>query len=270
MRWPMGLPAFDDLAQRIGLTPDDLLCQVAAHPDLIRQIEHALTLQAQLRQPAETVTLLPPGTDRPAIATLRMADRLVQARTPERDQRLVDLAKGAGYQWVDGWWVLVPGPHDLPLVDRLVEMGHRLLHAGLGITVPRALADRVRRGDYTPLHPRWVRYVTRGQYQGWFAVTWNRQQGDYYQAAISITDAWYERPSIYVPPTSVDELLDFAERYDFRLSAAAQTAAEQAQTALWRLDDLTPLPDQPAPIVERPVLQAEETEIDDELRDEPL
>lgn len=107
MRWPMGLPAFDDLAQRIGLTPDDLLCQVAAHPDLIRQIEHALTLQAQLRQPAETVTLLLPGAERPTIATLRMTDRLVQARTPERDQRLVDLAKGAGYQWVDGWWVLV-------------------------------------------------------------------------------------------------------------------------------------------------------------------
>lgn len=262
-----------DLAQRLGLAPDELLAQIADHPDLLRQIEHSLTLQAQLRQPRQALTLLPPDAAQATPATLRLTQLSVQVRTSERDERLVSLAKCHGYTWEDGWWVLTPGSHELPLVDRAVEMGCRLLHAGLGVQVDgETLAERIRRGDYTPVHPRWIRYVTRGEQEGWFAVCWDRRQQELYPAACAIAGSRYRRPNVVVPPTSVDELLDFAERYDFRLSAAAQNAAQQAQTALWRLDGLLPLPTSraPAPATNRPTLDADETDLDDELRDDPL
>jgi hypothetical protein len=114
-------------------------------------------------------------------------------------------------------------------IDCAAELAHRLLAAGFLVRLhdPEARCRAVA-GTF-------VRWVTRGsatgKYAGWYAIRW-RKPDDLYDDARRIGGSRYKDGTVYAPPGSTDEVLDFAERHGFRVSHGALSAAEQHRAAL--------------------------------------
>jgi hypothetical protein len=113
--------------------------------------------------------------------------------------------------------------------DRAAELGHRLLAAGFVILIfDPELRENAIAGDYEPECTRWVLAKTKGEYAGWFSISWGRDE-DFYRAAKRIGGSRYSKPNVVVPPSNFEEVLDFARMYDFRLSDAALKVAKEAR-----------------------------------------
>lgn len=118
-------------------------------------------------------------------------------------------------------------------VDCAAELAHCLLAAGFLVRLhdPEA-RHRAAAGAFAHECHRWVtRAGTAGKYAGWYAIRW-RKPDDLYDDARRIGGSRYKDGTVYAPPGSTDEVLDFAERHGFRVSPGALSAAQQHRAAL--------------------------------------
>lgn len=157
--------------------------------------------------------------------------------------------------------------------ERVAEAGHRLLAAGFPIRIYDAyIRQRAIAGDYEPECTRWITARTAGDYKGWFAVSWGRGE-DFYAVARKLPGSRYDRPDVVVPAEQFEQILDFAQMYDFRLSPGAQQLVEAASNEKERALIVQPVhvsePRKPEPLTKPPRLEVpSEVDIDEELRDE--
>lgn len=214
-----------------------------------------------------------PLTETPA--EIRIAKDKLQIVFPEKrdDLRLV-LKDKLQMRWEDGCWQREITWMSGPIGERAAEAGCMLLAAGFIIRIydPEIRAKAIA-GDYEPECTRWLTVRTNGQYQGWFAIWWNkRRDKDYYGAAGRITGSRWSRPSVVVPPIYYEQVLDFAQMYRFRLSDGAQKLVEDAK----RIKEETLTVQAPQPVISAqvtvsavpPVLEIPEgVEVDDEFKD---
>lgn len=272
MSFPMDLPDFDDLAQRLGLTTAEMLARIAADERLMRTIEDKLTTVRHIEQDRQWVQLEPPEPQTDAVATLSMQEGIIYLRASDYDDRIYSTMKQIKSTWLEPRWVWRLAQHQLPTHDRYVELAHRLLHRGVPVRVYSDLVERIQAGDWRPAIIKQVSLMTGGPYSGWFALHWNKEAGDYWTQARQLPNTRYERPYVIVAPQYANEVADFAQIHGFDVTPAARAAIERAEREILRLLGLAPLP-----VTEpdhdpdtRPVLEAEEVDIDDELRDDPL
>lgn len=273
MSFPVDLPAFDDLAQHLDLTVAEVLERIASDERLMRVIEDKLSTVRQIEQDRRWVQMEPPERKTDLLATLTMQDSTVCVRTREYCDRVVGLVKTlSGSKWEPPYWVWHLAQHQLPTHDRYVELAHRLLHRGVPVRVYSDYAERIQAGDWRPAIIKQVSFMTGGPYSGWFALRWNKEAGDYWTQARQLPNTRYERPYVIVAPQYANEVADFADAHGFDVTPAARAAIERAEREILHLLGLAPLP-ATGPDHDpdtRPVLEAEEVDIDDELRDEPL
>lgn len=158
------------------------------------------------------------------------------------------------------------------LADRVAEAGHLLLAEGFIVQIlNEELLNKAISADYNPEHTNWIVKKAKSNYIGWFAIRWDKND-DFYNVARRIPESRYASPYVVVPPHRFEELLDFAERYDFRLTQSAYEIVEQAREER----DQMPVVDVPKPRekkkvvadTKRPELTPEEVGIDEEFRDD--
>ncbi len=112
-------------------------------------------------------------------------------------------------------------------IDRAAEIGRELLAAGFPVAFPNGPCLRLALdGSYVPEQTRWVMAATGGKYVGWFVLSWARRE-DFYAKARQLHGSRYDSPSVVVPPESFEEIEDFADQHDFRLSAGARRVIEE-------------------------------------------
>lgn len=173
------------------------------------------------------------------------------------------LAREMRYQWQRPYWMRRIDQFNGPLDDRLIEAAYRLLRAGFIARLPdEALQERVIAGDYTVEHTRWISRRTTGAYTDWFAIQWARDE-NYFGRAKRITGARYSKPCVVVPHCHYDEVMDFAELHDFRLSPGAEkliALAQEKRTKQMRVEL--------QPRIETPRTKAAAAEITGEIADE--
>ena len=91
---------------------------------------------------------------------------------------------------------------------------------------------RVVDGAFSPEAKRWVTLTGgAGRYKGWYGIRWPKGD-DLYDDARRIAGSRYKDGLVYAPPGATDEVLDFAERHGFSVSAGAQELAQQHRAAL--------------------------------------
>jgi len=113
------------------------------------------------------------------------------------------------------------------VIDRAAEIARELLAAGFPVEFPDSECQRLAiDGTYAPEHTRWVMAATAGKYTGWFVLSWSRRE-DYYHTARRLHGSRYNPPSVVVPPESFEEVQDFADQHDFRLSPGAMRIVEE-------------------------------------------
>ncbi len=166
----------------------------------------------------------------------------------------------------------MPGKFAGSPVERFVELGHTLLSRGFLVRVfDEELRSRIVSGIFEPEHTRWISKLTDGAYVGWFCIRWSKNE-DYYAVAKKLPNSKYHAPHVVVPPIQFAQVLDFAERYDFRLSQGAQEAVRVAQEDKEKMLVVTkervPLQEKTVASDRPPVLEVPETvEIDDDLKE---
>ncbi len=201
------------------------------------------------------------------LAKITVRENIVAVAFPEIDQTFNRLVKELGYRWERPLWARKIDARNGTPADRAVELGHRLLLAGFCVEyADEALAQRAAQGEYEPEHTRWITRYTSGKYQDWFCVAWARTD-DFYTRAKRLHGARYNPPHVAVPSESFEQVLDFAEENDFRLSELAQGLANEARARWEQAVIVAPEPKRQA---SKPKTDAQTVGIADELKDEPL
>lgn len=197
-------------------------------------------IEKECKQPAQEIiidaqaeaTIRPENPVTETVAEIRVLTDAVEITFPEKREAFREIAKGQlKMEWAGSFWRRKLIERNGTPQDRAAEAGHRLLAAGF---IVRIYDERVRAkaisGQYEPECTRWIlRRDDDRPYGGWLVISWDRQRDDFYGAAKRIRGSRWSRPSIVVPPENYEEVLDFAERYGFKVSAKAQGVIDTAR-----------------------------------------
>jgi hypothetical protein len=175
--------------------------------------------------------LLPESPRTATVAEIIVTAKTVAVRFPEKNDVFRDIVKAARYRWdykSHRWQrCIIPAMHG-DARERAIEIACRLLAARIGVEVADELPPAIIAGAFAPEHTRWINAYSGDCYHDWFRLVWHRPD-DLYRAAMRITGARYASPNVAVPPDQFNAVLDFADRYDFRLTPEAQDLAERQQ-----------------------------------------
>lgn len=215
--------------------------------------------------------LRPPTTITESIAAVGYGDGHVWAMLPEKHEQFRQLVKNRGLAWQyedRAWCRPTEQLLDSPL-HLAAELAHVLLAAGFVVETADEIGQMVVDVSYEPEKRLQVLRYTAQPYEGWFAFRWPRDL-DHYRQAYALPGSRYERPNVIVPPEHYEAVLDFAERYGFWISPAAQqiidAAAERNRAAI--IIAVPPLPAHAA--LSRPQLREDGIDPDLADDDEPL
>lgn len=228
--------------------------------------------QQQREQEKAAATVYPEDPCTSDIATVTVGKDEISVVAAKNDD-FRELVRGLGYKWSDGAWMRKISYMAGPIEDRAAELGNALLNDGFPVCIfDEDIRQKAVSGDYDPEHTRWIVVRTSGDFEGRFAIWWNRPD-DLFTAAKQITGARWSSPSMVVPTENYEEVLDFAEMYDFRLTPKAEQAVEDARRRRQDAITVAPAPEKEVTALESqddvPALSIPEgVTIDESLRDD--
>ncbi|MCX2780435.1 hypothetical protein [Microbulbifer thermotolerans] len=238
--------------------------------EMADEIKAAMVEEAEGAQ--EEALLKPQGElESSLVAEIRLLSGELRVSLAEKNDKFRQVVKSIGFRW--DWdhscWYRPLGFQAGNPVDRAAETAHRLLEAGFIVRLydEEARAKAIS-GEFEPEQRRWVVKSVGGKYDGWFRISWPRED-DLYNAAQALPGSKYYSGDVYVPADAALEVADFAERYDFALSEGAKGLIEGHQAALSQgvvVDKIK----KPKPSVSDdgiPKLSPEQSEVDDDLLD---
>jgi len=220
--------------------------------------------QAAEAKSESTITPTEPVTS--TVAEIQTTEEKIRIDFPERDDDFREIIKGCGFLWNNEKkaWIKKIGITTGSAEDRTVEIGCKLNQAGFKIRIfDEKLRNKVLEGKYSEEHRNWVTKLTTKP--GYFAIQFPRDSG-MYDKARKIKGSKWSRPYVLIPVEQYEAILDFADLYDFRLSAGAQKLVEQ-QKAIEKASIIADL--DPQKIVKKKE-EKSNAEIDESLIDEEI
>lgn len=149
-------------------------------------------------------------------------------KTLEYDKEISGKLKRLRLDWINGAWRKYFKNDPSEWENRITEVATMLLKEGYIIQCPnQEIAKRVIAGDYTPLNTKEI----KAKEDGMFYIYWDRKDGDFYSTVKKIHgSSWHkDSGSVRVPMAMYEEVLDFAEQFNFKLSDQAKELAENAK-----------------------------------------
>lgn len=191
--------------------------------------------EAALREDAEAeMTVSPANPAHGGAAEIAVTETAVLARY-DRDEDFRAIVKGLGYRWDADRraWAKAINETTGAASERAAELGNKLLNVGFAVRIADAATRTAAiNADYAPEHMRWITlYTGDGPHKGWLCVRLIRGD-DLYDAAKKIKGAQYVKPNVAVPVKRWAEALDFADCYDYRISADAQAAIDAERASI--------------------------------------
>lgn len=203
-----------------------------------------------------------------SIARIAIHGEGVRVFFPEKLDHFREAARRLLYSW-DAPYYSRTIKDEAARFDRAAELARDLLAAGFVVKSDEAIIQAAVSGSFTPETRRWITVGDSGQYAGWFSVRWFRDE-DCYQAAKRLPGSRYDKPHVAAPPEQYEAVLDFAQRYGFKVTAAAENLAAEARAERDAaiVVDLEPVEERPLPVANGRIPQLtvpDFVEIDDEL-----
>ena len=218
-------------------------------------------------------TIRPKEPKTETVAEIRLLENAFEIYFPEKREDFREIVKAQlKMKWNNGRWSRRLDSKSGTAADRTTEAGHVLLAAGFSIRIfDQEIREKAIKGEYEIEATRWLMARTSGEYKGWFSLSWDRNE-DFYKVARKIAGSKYSRPDVVVPSEQFEQVLDFANMYNFKLSPGAERVVESARKAkedalIVNVDapkrSKTSKPSDKPPTLEVPV----EVEVDETLRD---
>lgn len=153
------------------------------------------------------------------IADITYNEKSINIHFPEKNEKFKSIIKSHQFYW-SGTWKKSLSFKTENVEDRVAEIGHKLVSYGFGISIfNNEIKEKIVKEDFTQEQTRWISVLS--EYKNTFYIQW--AYGDtIYSAAKRIPGSKYYKPGILIPIMYVNELLDFAEIYDFKFSKGAK------------------------------------------------
>lgn len=157
------------------------------------------------------------------VATIQFDDNEVRISSG-KDEIIRGVVKSYGMRWNGVSWSFSINVTTGSAFDRAAEIGNLLLNAGVSIrTSNQDLMDAAVASRFEPRHENWILRVHNE-----VKLVFPRND-EIYRTAKKIPGAhWQSGTGMLIPSDSVDEIMDFAERMDFRIAPLAQDLLDQA------------------------------------------
>jgi len=221
-------------------------------------------------QAIEEMTIRPSEPTTNLVAEIRIQDNLVIAEYPERNEEFRLLLRGLKFTWQNGRWERKTGIKSGSPLDRATELGVKLLSKGFPVRVyDTTLQAKILTSEY---EPECIRWIMKNPDSGKFLISWDRSD-DFYSESKKLPGArWKSGVGMLVPKEAFREVMDFADRYQFRLSPGAQEMVKEARAEfeVAMVADVKVPQKEQMPQPGRPKLSADQVDgdIDESLRDE--
>lgn len=205
-----------------------------------------------------------------SVALVGYEGNTVHAYLPEKHDHFRDVVKSRNLSWNWDTRRHERTVDDIsgPAPDRAAELGHVLLAAGFCIDLADDLAQMILSGSYEPEKRRIIDRCPGKGHGDFLLFSWPRDD-DLWEHAKRLPGCRYDKPLVIVPADQYEAIQDFAERFDFWITPAAQAIIDAAiarkRAAL--IVDVLPLPaaQRAGPL---PALAPATGEIDPDLADE--
>lgn len=190
--------------------------------------------ESELRKAAEAEMIIAPEARKhPGAADIAVTDMEITA-SYEKDDSFISIAKRLGYRWDAARRVWRKGISERTgaAAERAAELGNNLLCEGFAVRIANPeIRKAAVAGDYAPEHMRWIWMAQGEAYKDKLLISWGRED-DLYAKAKALRGARYDKSDITVPLKNWEEVLDFAQAYDFRVTRVAQAAIDAQRAAV--------------------------------------
>lgn len=273
-KWWIEQSYTSDVSFLLAKTHVDLLAERRAEEVRVRQEKQKAEESAPKKTPAPPIRPEEPKTE--TIAEIRIANDALQIRFPEyRDDFREVVKRNLKMKWAGSCWEREIGYRNGSVQDRAAEAGHVLLAEGFIVRIDdEEIREKAISGAYEPEHTRWIVTFSDGSKNaGKLGIIWDRDREDFYSVARRLPGSSWSNPYVIVRPEHFEEILDFSERYDFRVTSSAQKILDDARKEKDRaLLVSVPKPEEPERVVadtKPPKLDVpDEVGIDESLRDD--
>lgn len=185
-----------------------------------------------------------------AIAEVSLVGNDLRVAMPAKHEEFRLLMRGMGFTWAQTTWSKTMGLTHGDPIDRMADVAHRIIGKGFMVRVHDNVArGKAISGDFLPEQTRWVTKRTGQPFDGWCCITWSKSD-DLYQPARSLPGSKYKDGAVFVPPSFVLEVDDFAEKYGFSLSPGVQQMLATHREAIARGTVIANPKEAPVAIVE--------------------
>lgn len=153
----------------------------------------------------------------------------------EKDDNVISCVKKCGFKWRSGTWKLKITEKMGTADDRIVEVGNRLLSAGVPIETKKSLKEKTINGDFKVRSYKWV-----DAQDGKLYITWHRD-ASYYNEAKRLPGAkWVSGVGMMIKPEYFEEINDFVNLYQFSVTKKAKTLLKDAEEKIKGVPRVSP------------------------------
>lgn len=143
----------------------------------------------------------------------------------DRDETVIKVVKDLRYKWGGVSWYYTTEPYKHDSVDRMVEVGNKLLLAGVPVLIwDKDIRQKAINGVFEDEHPYWV-----VQYGDNLKLIWCGKNNKLYNAAKRLPQSTWKNGGMIIPPKYYNEVRDFADINGFKISAGAETLMSEKE-----------------------------------------
>lgn len=179
----------------------------------------------------------PKNTTTDAVAEVKYSNSMLTVSFPSKNSTLIKECKSVKMNWNSKDLVWERKLSEITgTIDRVVEIGHKLLKAGIPIAIAdENVRNKAVKGEYADECLLWVMNGPDDKLR----ISWG--DGDWYEKSKRITGAKWssEKRNMMVPVSSFEEIRDFSECNNFGITTLAKEKMDEYETELNKAKEVT-------------------------------
>ena len=214
----------------------DRMCEYADEifKEFKKEEEKSLKISKTEREAEEEITVSPKEVLYPGTVVIRynQNQKCIESKYM-KSPRFMEIVENDGYRfdWMKDIWIRVLHEANGNPVDRMAELGNKLLAQGFKVMISDDEArEKAISGEYEPECRRWI--FKEDESDDTVRVYYDGYNDELYKAAMSIPGAKYRYGSVKIPASQYEAIEDFARVEGFKISTRAQKIMDRFKKSI--------------------------------------
>lgn len=186
-------------------------------------------------------TVYPNNVKHKATVEIRVLKNKVELEY-EKNDYFINVVKDLDYRWDGSYWIKEITERTGSSAERAAEVGNKLLNEGFPVSIlDEEIRNNAIKGNFEPEHTNWIFKITD---KDQLKIVWDGYDDNLYTKARSLPGAYWDR-GVVVNIAHFNEVCDFADLYDFKLTKVAQNAIDEFRLQKDNIDPVIPAKQKP-------------------------